>query len=97
MLLQSRIGEVTVLPALPSRWRDGEVDGLRARGGLRVGITWRKGVPTEVRLLSTTATSVHLRYQHQRVVVALEPGKELTVGAARLMPSTNGRQHAAAD
>jgi alpha-L-fucosidase 2 len=97
MLMQSRIGEITVLPALPSRWQDGEVDGLRARGGLRVGITWRKGVPTEVRLLSTTATSVHLRYQHQRIVVALEPGKELTVGAARLMPSTNGRQHAAAD
>jgi alpha-L-fucosidase 2 len=97
MLMQSRIGEVTVLPALPSRWQQGEIDGLRARGGLRVGITWRKGAPTEVRLLSKAATSVRLRYQRQTILVALEPGKEVTVGATRLMPSENGRQPAAAD
>jgi alpha-L-fucosidase 2 len=96
MLMQSRIGEVTVLPALPSRWPEGEVDGLRARGGLRVGITWRDGAPTEVRLLSKAATSVHLRYQHHDVVVALEPGKELTVDGARLTPSEEGRQPAVA-
>lgn len=96
MLMQSRIGEVTVLPALPTRWQEGEVDGLRARGGLRVGITWRKGAPTEVRLLSKATSSVRLRYQHHDVVVALEPGKELTVDGARLTPSEEGRQPAVA-
>jgi alpha-L-fucosidase 2 len=96
MLMQSRIGEVTVLPALPGRWQEGEVDGLRARGGLRVGITWRRGTPTEVRLLSKAATSVRLRYQDQTVVVSLEPGKELTVDASRLMSPEEERQHAMA-
>jgi alpha-L-fucosidase 2 len=97
MLMQSRIGEIIVLPALPTRWQEGEVDGLRARGGLRVGITWRDGAPTEVRLLSKAATSVHLRYQHHDVVVALEPGKQLIVNAARLMPPANERQPTMAD
>jgi alpha-L-fucosidase 2 len=50
-----------------------------------------------VRLLSKAATSIRLRYQHHDVVVALEPGKELTVDAARLTPSAEGRQPAVAD
>jgi alpha-L-fucosidase 2 len=90
MLLQSRIGEVTVLPALPRRWQEGEVDGLRARGGLQVGITWGHGVPSEVRLLSKVATSVRLRYRGHSAAVTLEPGKTLAVSAARLMPTTGG-------
>jgi len=97
MLMQSRIGEITVLPALPTRWQEGEVDGLRARGGLRVGITWRKGAPTAVRLLSKAATSVRVRYQHHDVVVALEPGNELTVDGARLTPSEEGGQPVVAE
>jgi len=97
MLMQSRIGEVTVLPALPHRWPEGEVDGLRARGGLRVGITWHKGTPAEVRLLSKAATSVRVRYQHQSVVVALAPGEQLIVDASRLMAPANSHQPTAVD
>jgi alpha-L-fucosidase 2 len=61
MLVQSWGGEVRLLPALPSAWPSGEVRGLRARGGLSVDLTWRRGHPVVLALKGPAGATVRIR------------------------------------
>ncbi|MGN9836807.1 glycoside hydrolase family 95 protein [Nonomuraea sp. H19] len=50
MLVQSHHGVIHVLPALPSAWPTGSVSGLRARGDVTIGVSWRDGAAEQITL-----------------------------------------------
>lgn len=61
MLLQSQVGELHLLPALPAAWPTGKVTGLRARGGFTVDIEWKDGKVTDYRITSAEPREVNVR------------------------------------
>ncbi|NLO69990.1 MAG: glycoside hydrolase family 95 protein [Porphyromonadaceae bacterium] len=61
MLMQSHDGFIYVLPALPSIWKDGEINGLLARGGFEMDIKWKNGEVSEITIKSNNGGNCRLR------------------------------------
>ncbi|MEG0768181.1 MAG: glycoside hydrolase family 95 protein, partial [Clostridia bacterium] len=70
MLLQSRKGELFLLPALPDAWQSGYVSGLRARDGLTVELAWTQGQITQAYVTADYATTCRV----DRKTFSLEAG-----------------------
>ena len=43
LLVQSHMDGIHLLPALPEKWSEGRVHGIRARGGFSLNVSWRDG------------------------------------------------------
>jgi len=61
MLLQSHAGEISLLPALPTKWQTGSVTGLKARGGYTVSIAWENGTLKQASIKASKAGTLTLR------------------------------------
>ncbi len=61
MLLQSHLGFLHLLPALPDAWPNGRAEGLRGRGGYEVDMSWQKGQLQKAVIRSTLAGTCRIR------------------------------------
>jgi alpha-L-fucosidase 2 len=82
MLVQSRPGEIHLLPALPDDWRSGSLCGLRTRGGLLLDMTWQNSRPATVRLSAARDVRTTLRSGGTRMDLALAAGETRVIDLA---------------
>ena len=79
MLIQSHMGFIHLLPALPDAWKDGEVKGLCAKGNFEVGFNWKNGELNEVCILSKSGGTCEVRYKDAVLKLKTAKGKSYTV------------------
>ena len=81
MLLQSQSEELHLLPALPDLWTEGEIKGLKARGGFEVDLRWKNGKLLEVKIVGKSKQTCQVRYQETVIDIDLgEDGECILTG-----------------
>lgn len=80
MLLQSHLTQdgkhlLQLLPALPAAWLDGEVKGLRARGGFVVNLNWKGGKLVKAEIHSINGNPCRLIFEKQSREMAVGKGQ----------------------
>lgn len=81
MLLQSHMGFIQLLPALPDAWKDGLVSGLCAKGNFEVSISWKNNRLDEAILVSKAGTPCTVRYGDKTLSFKTIKGKVYKIKA----------------
>ena len=74
-LVQSHAGEISLLPALPTQWPNGSVQGLRARGGYEVSMEWKDGKLVSAQIWNRNGGTSTVRYGEKTAQVSVKSGQ----------------------
>ena len=79
MLLQSHMGFIQLLPALPEAWQEGSVSGLCARGNFEVSMTWKEGQLLRAVITSHAGEPCSLHYGDKTLSFKTVKGKRYVI------------------
>ena len=79
MLMQSHMGFIHLLPALPDAWEEGTIKGICAKGGFDVDIIWKDGKLQEAVITSKSGERCNLRYGNETLSFSTKKGKSYKV------------------
>lgn len=80
MLVQSNMGYINLLPALPDVWSDGQVSGLVARGNFELDMDWSDGHLNEAVLTSNSGGEAVVQYDDIFLATVMdEDGNEVEI------------------
>lgn len=80
MLLQSHMGFIQLLPALPDAWKDGSVRGICAKGNFEVDLTWKDGLLTEAVIRSGSGEDCIVKYAGATLKFKTVKGRTYRIG-----------------
>ncbi|MCL6267104.1 glycosyl hydrolase family 95 catalytic domain-containing protein [Flagellimonas myxillae] len=80
LLLQSHEGFLRILPALPTKWKNGKISGLKARGNIEIDIEWKDGKLLELGLKAAAAKTVQIKYGDIQTEVSLPANSKIVLG-----------------
>ncbi|MEG1402266.1 glycoside hydrolase N-terminal domain-containing protein [Bacteroides sp.] len=79
MLMQSHMGFIQLLPALPKAWENGSVNGLCAKGNFEVSISWQNNQLTEATIVSNAGEPCVLKYEGMTLSFKTQKGKSYRI------------------
>jgi len=75
MIVQSHQGYLDILPALPTAIPNGEINGLQARGGFELNLTWKNGLLTSLTIKSKAGENCKVHYKNNNISFETKMGE----------------------
>lgn len=83
MLVQSHMGFIHLLPALPDTWKDGFISGICAKGNFEVSIEWKDGKLKNATILSKSGIPCTIRYGEKQITFKTKKDKTYIIGITK--------------
>lgn len=81
-LLQSHLGKIDLLPAIPDALSNGTISGVCARGGFELTFSWKEGELQSVEVLSKSGNTCRLKYKDTLIEFGTQKGNTYSFNGA---------------